>query len=38
MKIFVGADHAGFGLKEKLLQFLTELGHEVTDKGAFEYN
>jgi len=37
-KIFVGADHAGFGLKEKLIPFLTELGYEVEDKGAFEYN
>ncbi len=38
MKIFVGADHAGFGLKEKLISFLKELGHEVEDKGAFEYS
>ncbi|MFZ2484633.1 MAG: RpiB/LacA/LacB family sugar-phosphate isomerase [Minisyncoccia bacterium] len=38
MKIFVGSDHAGFGLKEKLISFLTELGHEVVDKGAFDYN
>lgn len=38
MKIFVGADHAGFGLKEKLTPFLIGLGHEVVDKGAFEYN
>ena len=38
MKIFVGSDHAGFGLKEKLIPYLQELGHEVNDKGAFEYN
>lgn len=38
MKIFVGSDHAGFGLKEKLIPFLLELGHEVVNKGAFEYN
>lgn len=37
MKIFVGCDHAGFGLKEKLIPYLKELGHEVEDKGAFEY-
>lgn len=37
MKIFVGSDHAGFGLKEKLIPYLKELGHEVEDKGAFEY-
>lgn len=38
MKIFVGSDHAGFGLKEKLVPYLKELGHEVEDKGPFEYN
>ncbi len=38
MKIFVASDHAGFGLKEKLKPFLQSLGHEVEDKGAFEYN
>lgn len=38
MKIFVGSDHRGFGLKASLIQFLQELGHEVEDKGAYEYN
>lgn len=38
MKIFIAADHAGFGLKEKLKPYLTSLGHEVIDKGAYEYN
>ncbi len=38
MKIFVGSDHAGFGLKQKLIPFLQSLGHEVVDKGAFEYD
>lgn len=38
MKIFIGSDHAGFGHKEKLLMFLREMGHEVVDKGAFEYD
>jgi len=37
MKIFVGTDHAGFGLKEKLVSYLTSLGYEVEDKGAHEY-
>ena len=37
MKILVGSDHAGFGLKEKVIPYLKELGHEVEDKGAFEY-
>lgn len=38
MKIYIGADHAGFKLKEKLKIFLTELGYELEDKGAFELN
>lgn len=38
MKIYIGSDHAGFELKQKLIPFLIELGHEVEDKGAFEYN
>lgn len=35
MKIYIATDHAGFPLKEKLLPFLRELGHEVIDKGSF---
>lgn len=38
MKIFIGTDHAGFGLKMVLVPFLKSLGYEVEDKGAFEYN
>lgn len=38
MKIFVGTDHAGFELKQKLIPFLEGLGHEVVDKGALEYD
>lgn len=37
-KILVGSDHAGFGLKEKLVPYLQELGYKVEDKGPFEYN
>lgn len=37
-KILVGSDHAGFGLKEKLVVYLRELGYEVEDRGAHEYN
>lgn len=34
MKLFVGTDHAGFELKEKIVPFLKELGYEVEDMGA----
>ena len=38
MKIYIGTDHAGFELKEELKIFLENLGCEVEDKGAFEFN
>lgn len=34
MKIAVGADHAGWALKEDLRRFLEQLGHEVRDVGT----
>jgi ribose 5-phosphate isomerase B len=34
MKLAIGADHAGFALKQKLGDYLRELGHEVTDTGT----
>ena len=34
MKIAVGADHAGYRLKEHLARFLAELGHQVEDLGT----
>jgi ribose 5-phosphate isomerase B len=34
MKIAIGADHAGFALKEKLKQRLLEQGIEVADQGT----
>jgi RpiB/LacA/LacB family sugar-phosphate isomerase len=34
MRIAIGADHAGFVLKQKLGGYLRELGHEVTDTGT----
>jgi len=38
MKIFIGTDHAGYVLKEKLVTSLKGAGHEVIDKGAYEYD
>lgn len=37
MKIYIGADHAGYELKEKIKAYLSGLGlgYEVVDKGAF---
>jgi ribose 5-phosphate isomerase B len=36
MKIIpIGADHAGFQLKERIRQYLTDLGYEVKDFGCF---
>ena len=34
MKIAIGADHAGFALKEELVAELLRQGHEVTDCGT----
>lgn len=34
MKIAIGADHAGFELKERMKRYLTARGHEVLDMGT----
>ncbi len=36
MKLYIGADHAGFELKEGLKPYLEELGHVVKDYGVSE--
>lgn len=36
MRIAVGADHAGFPMKELLLPWLKSAGHEITDVGAHQ--
>lgn len=38
MKVFVGADHRGFQLKEKLKPWLSGLGYEVIDCGNRMYD
>ena len=38
MKIYLGGDHAGFELKAKVKQFLTDKDYEVEDCGAFSNN
>ena len=37
MKIVIGADHAGFALKETIAAELRAAGYEVVDVGAHEY-
>jgi ribose 5-phosphate isomerase B len=34
VRIAIGADHAGFALKEHLKQTLTRLGHTIDDRGT----
>ena len=36
-KIYIGTDHAGFEMKEKLIPFIKELGYEIHDCGAYKY-
>ncbi len=38
MKLILGADHAGFGLKDALKQSLILSGHDVVDVGADEFD
>ena len=34
MRVALGSDHAGFGLKQSLRDYLRKLGHEVVDVGT----
>jgi ribose 5-phosphate isomerase B len=36
MRIAIGADHAGYPLKERLMAVLRQLGHEVDDHGTHD--
>ncbi len=38
MKIYLATDHAGFELKEGVKKWFKELGYQVQDEGAFEYD
>lgn len=37
MRVYVGSDHAGFALKERLLAECSALGHQVVDCGPPDY-
>lgn len=36
-KVYIGTDHAGFELKEKLIPFVKKMGYEVFDCGAYKF-
>ena len=38
MKIFIGADHRGYYLKEKVFKYLKNNGYNIEDIGGFEYD
>lgn len=37
-KIHIGADHAGYEMKQELIKFLEQKDYEVTDHGAYEFD
>ncbi|NGP05368.1 ribose-5-phosphate isomerase [Rhodococcus sp. 14C212] len=38
MRVYLGADHAGFERKNQILEHLAANGHEAVDCGAYEYD
>lgn len=38
MRVYLGSDHAGFDLKQRLIAHLTDLGHEPIDCGPAAYD
>ena len=38
MHIYFAGDHAGFEMKQELMEFVRSLGHDVEDMGPFSYN
>jgi ribose 5-phosphate isomerase B len=38
MRVYLGSDHAGFELKEQLVEHVRSLGHEAIDCGAATYD
>ena len=34
-KISIGSDHGGFNLKNEIVKYLQDLGHDVTDLGCY---
>lgn len=38
MRVYLGSDHAGFELKQAIIEHLRNTGHEPIDCGAFTYD
>ena len=38
MRVYLGSDHAGFELKQRLVEHVSSLGHEAIDIGPTEYD
>ena len=38
MRVYLGADHAGYELKQQIIEHLTKAGHEPIDCGAYGYD
>lgn len=38
MRVYLGADHAGFELKQQIIEHLQRTGHEPIDCGAYSYD
>src|SRR4051794_41907819 len=38
MRVYLGSDHAGFELKERLIEHVAALGHEPHDCGAHTFD
>ena len=38
MKLYIGCDHGGLDLKNVLITYLKEQGHEITDVGTYTYD
>ena len=38
MRVYLGSDHAGYELKQQIIEHLKKTGHEPIDCGAYEYD
>jgi ribose 5-phosphate isomerase B len=38
MRVYLGSDHAGYELKQQIIEHLKTSGHEPIDCGAFTYD